>query len=880
MTWKPFEKINEHLNKMKNLKSLSLKTKVIAAVLASFVLAAILLISFAKKNIREDILSLSAKQQVSTANVAAAQLNHEFYDRLTALAVATQFFTRAMLNQPPLIQAEISRHPVLETLFNEGLYIVKADGTIISDQAREIKPFIDQASIKAVLSGQAKSIVGTPSLDQYHQAPLFLMVNAISDEQGQVIAALVGATNLAKINFIDKVTSNQYGENGEFLIVDHQHRLIVSATDKNRVMEQLPPLDKIALIDEYLASHSSSSVGLNSKGVEVLESSKLIPLAGWQFIVTLPTAEIFAPIRALNNARTMLCALIAIMLMIILSRWSLKKLFIPMTEAAQTLATWSKNPENFTQQHLKVHHHDEIGTLIKAFNQLLAINGAREAMLSASKEEYKKLAIVAQTTTNSVSITDCYGHVLWVNPAFIAFTGYSAAFMLGKKLGSFLQGAETNPDTVKIMHGAIKHHKGFNVEVVNYKKSGEKYWTHIIATPIDEDNKNSGYVSIQSDITSQKQVLASTEREHEDKEALFDSNPNPMLAISPERQVSYVNPAFCQLFKVKAKQILSIHEIELDNFIKEKCIHTDNYIATSNLAIKSDIKVGKTIASKDHALGFNLELTDGKVIARHYIDCNIPRISRIIYYNDITERILIDKMKSEFVATAAHELRTPMTMIYGYTELLKMGAGNADEKHEMLEVIYNQSNAMINLLNDMLDVARIEAQAVGLLQMKTQQIGPSLVTLAETFITSDNHNKINLHLAQNLPEVKVDIAKIEQAVKNCLSNAYKFSPKHGPIDMHVAEVMHDGQRKLLIAIEDYGIGMTPEQLARVFEKFYRANPAGAIPGTGLGMAIIKNIMDQHGGSVEIESKYKLGTKVMLYLPVADSISIDAVIKNT
>ena len=235
---------------------------------------------------------------------------------------------------------------------------------------------------------------------------------------------------------------------------------------------------------------------------------------------------------------------------------------------------------------------------------------------------------------------------------------------------------------------------------------------------------------------------------------------------------------------------------------------------------------------------------------------------------DVTERTLIDIIKSELVSTAAHELRTPLTIINGYTELLKMGTDSMDEQQEMLEVIHTQSQAMIHLLNDMLDVARIEAQAVGLYQMALQPIGPRLKTLADTFITKDNPYKVTLEMSPNLPDVKVDIAKLEQAIKNCLSNAYKFSPKRGEVTMRVTEVTHDKQRKILIAIEDQGIGMTPEQLERVFEKFYRADPSGLIPGTGLGMAIIKSIIEQHGGSIVIESELGKGTKVMLYLPVA------------
>ena len=855
---------------MKIFNTLSLKARVTATVALVFIFSLAIFTGVARKNIREDILALASHQQIATATVAAAQLNQDFDDRLKGLAIGAKIITQAMVDKPALLEAEMNRRPVLSLLFNDGLYLIKPDGTTITDKLHSTQPFADQASIQAVLSGQVKSIIGPPIADTAHQAPLFLMVTAISNEQGQVIGALVGATNLAKANFTDKVTNNKYGKTGGFIIIDPKHRIIVSATDKNRNLEHSPPPGKIAFIDKFLAGYEGSSVGINPKGVEVLESSKIIPITGWQLLVALPTSEIFTPIRALSNLRFFTSSIATLILMIALAWWTLKKPFRPMIEAANTLEKWSKHPEKFTEEQLVIHQQDEVGTLIKAFNQLLAINREREADLTSSREEYKKLAIVAQTTTNMVTITDRHSHLLWVNPAFVKHTGYTEAFMLGKKPGHFLQGADTNQDTVKIIRGAIKHHKGFDVEILNYKKSGEPYWTHIIATPIDKDDENSGYVSIQADVTEQKQALVNVERDREDRESVFDSNPNPMVVLNSQRYVSYANPAFCQLLNMKVRQILFLSEVELDKLIQTKCTDADDYIATSNIPITTGLKEGKTIApTNNNALGFSLKLDEVKVIARHYIDCNLPRISRVIYYQDITQRSVIDKMKSEFVATAAHELRTPMTIIYGYTELLRMGSDNLDEQQEMLEVIHSQSKAMIHLLNDMLDIARIEAQAVGLYQMELQQIAPRLQTMADTFITPDNHNKVILKLSPNLPEVKVDAAKIEQAIKNCLSNAYKFSPKRGEVTMRVEEVTHGKQRKLLIAIEDQGIGMTTEQLERVFEKFYRADPSGKIPGTGLGMAIIKSIIEQHGGTIEIASEYGKGTQVMLYLPVID-----------
>ena len=360
-----------------------------------------------------------------------------------------------------------------------------------------------------------------------------------------------------------------------------------------------------------------------------------------------------------------------------------------------------------------------------------------------------------------------------------------------------------------------------------------------------------------------------TKHENEDKTALFVMNPNAIVVIDSNGKVSNINPAFGQMFNVNESTLIGLTELEFDRFIQAKCTGEDSYLATSNLPIIADLKAKQTVASiNNHELTFTIQCEGIKVIARSYVDCNITRISRIIHFQDITERSHVDRMKSEFIATAAHELRTPMTTIFGYAELLKDMPLDAEMQKEMITTIYGQSEAMITLLNDILDMAKLEAQAANLYQMTLQPIGPILKALTDTLITPDNHNKVVLEMSPSLPEINIDKIKIEQAIKNCLSNAYKFSPNNGEINMQVTEVMREGMPHVLIAIQDHGIGMTPEQLKRVYERFYRADQSGSVPGTGLGMAIMKDIVTHHGGTVELTSEYGVGTKVMLYLPVA------------
>ena len=517
----------------------------------------------------------------------------------------------------------------------------------------------------------------------------------------------------------------------------------------------------------------------------------------------------------------------------------------------------------------RLHAHEDLIT-----SQKLLVIANKELVLQTKERlrlaiEYKKIALVVQTTTNSVTITDRFGKLIWVNPAFLSTCGYTEDFVIGKTVGSFLQGAGTSQDTVKIMRGAIKNHKGFNVEILNYKKSGEPFWSHVIATPIGHEDGSDGYVSIQEDISKQKLALALINQDNEDKEAIFGSSPNPMAVIDVQRHVSYVNPAFCQLFNSQAAQFTGLTEAALDHFIQAKCTFADKYLATSSIPITPNLKAGQTATStRGLDLNFEIKLDGLKTIERCYIDSNMPRISRMIYFQDVTQKNIINKMKAEFVTTAAHELRTPMTVIFGYVELIKKGAITIDEQPELIDVIYAQSQAMIHLLNDILDVAKIESQATDSYDLIQQDIRPRLQGLAEKFIFPNNNTKIDVEISATLPDALIDGPKLDQVLNNFLSNAIKFSPKNGAIRMQVSEVVHEDKPKILIAIEDHGIGMTPEQLGRVFEKFYRADQSGAIPGTGLGMAISEDIMEKLGGSIVIESEYGVGTKVMLYLPVA------------
>lgn len=224
-------------------------------------------------------------------------------------------------------------------------------------------------------------------------------------------------------------------------------------------------------------------------------------------------------------------------------------------------------------------------------------------------------------------------------------------------------------------------------------------------------------------------------------------------------------------------------------------------------------------------------------------------------------------MNSEFLSTAAHELRTPMASILGFSELLLNEEFDAATQHEFLTIIHEQSKLMVNILDELLDLTRIEAR-------QGKDFRYTHVDLQE--LAADIVKAFKEPAGRALPEllmpipplyVMADAGKLRQAILNILSNAYKYSPAGGPVVVQIEATNQAGASpRAWIHITDQGIGMTPEQKNRACERFYRADAAGKILGTGLGMSIVKEIVKLHRGELIISSTVGLGTRVSVSLP--------------
>jgi signal transduction histidine kinase len=225
-------------------------------------------------------------------------------------------------------------------------------------------------------------------------------------------------------------------------------------------------------------------------------------------------------------------------------------------------------------------------------------------------------------------------------------------------------------------------------------------------------------------------------------------------------------------------------------------------------------------------------------------------------FRDITHEVEVDRLKSEFVATVSHELRTPMTPIKGYIEFLLMGgAGDLNEQQmQFMEVISSNIDRLSELVNDLLDVSRIESGKDSLSFEKLDLHEIALDVVEETTLRSQEENKamnIEMDAKANLPPVFGNMDRIRQVFANLIDNAYNYTPENGRIEIRMAAK----ENLVQVDIHDGGLGIFPEDQARIFDRFYRGeNPmVMAVAGTGLGLPIVKELVELHGGKIWVES---------------------------
>jgi signal transduction histidine kinase len=228
----------------------------------------------------------------------------------------------------------------------------------------------------------------------------------------------------------------------------------------------------------------------------------------------------------------------------------------------------------------------------------------------------------------------------------------------------------------------------------------------------------------------------------------------------------------------------------------------------------------------------------------------------------------LDKLKAEFVSIASHELKTPINVILGYVQLLQEGVfGDVPEKQrEVLGTIESQGHTLTRLVRQLLDISRFEAGA-GKIEPRPFPLWDFVRDLERAFdvLARQREVQFKVRRTDDVPDrVSWDLDRMNEVLGNLLSNAFKFTGRGGRVEL-VIDAIGD---RVQLEVKDTGAGISPEQLPRIFDKFYQAdNQASAsAKGTGLGLAIAKSIVEAHGGTIQCESTPGTGTAFIIDLP--------------
>ena len=851
----------------------SIKTRVTLVMLSIFVVSIWLLSSYVSRMLRSDMERLLGDQQFSTASMVADDIERDLMDRILWLQSVATTITPTMLENPAGLQRFLAERLILHKLFSGGGLIYRADGTVIADS----RPGMDRIGLKqmeldtvAAALKEGSSSVGRPVTDKKLQAPMIGMAVPIRDAQGNVIGAFAGLTNLRSPSYLDKISRSQVGKTGGYLLVAAKSRLIISATDKARIMEALPAAGVSPILDRFIEGFEGTQVFVNPRGVEVLASAKGIPVANWYVASIMPTEEAFAPIRDLQR-RMLLATTLLTLLAGGLTWWMLRRQLAPMLDTAQRLGRLAVSGQPV--QALPIAREDEVGELIGGFNRMLDKLAQRDATLH---ERDEILRSILETSLDGFWQIDSQGRLLDINATYCQQSGYSREELLGMSVSN-LEAQESAAETEMHMRKLIESgHDLF--ESRHRRKDGSIWDVEVSATYQAAEELFCVFVR---DITGRKHaegaLKASVQR--------FSDLVNTTDGIVWEADASTFEFTFVSK---KAEAILGfatddwlipgfwVAHLHPDDAVwaPEYCLSCTRRIEAHDFVYRFIARDGRTVWLRDIVTvvaedgvprwlrGIMVDVTGQKQADaelethRHHLEkLVLSRTSELSKARDEAEAA--SRAKTAFLANMSHELRTPMNGILGMTELA-MRRATDPQQIDWLKKSQGSANHLLSVINDILDISKIESDRLTLEERD--------FSLAETIAEVMHMEKeaaeakglgLSWQVNPGLPELLCgDAMRLRQILLNFTGNAIKFSDA-GEITVHAFPVEDDSLSVLLkIEVTDRGIGLSPEQQGRLFHAFTQADGSTTrkYGGTGLGLIISRRIARLMGGDAGVVSE--------------------------
>ncbi|OGO32509.1 MAG: hypothetical protein A2Z29_06830 [Chloroflexi bacterium RBG_16_56_11] len=479
-----------------------------------------------------------------------------------------------------------------------------------------------------------------------------------------------------------------------------------------------------------------------------------------------------------------------------------------------------------------------------------------EEALKRSEEKYREL--IRSSHDGIVSMDAQMRVIIWNKGAENIF-GFTEKERLGESVLTIISEKDREEVARKLGNPGASPVSSRTLDIAGLKKNGTEVPVEI---SISSRKSDQTYITtaIIRDIKERKEAEETIRRAAREWRTTFDSINEMICVVNADHKVVRVNMSFAMAFNKRPEEIIGKTCYELFHGTAEPP-------EVCSLREAIDTKQPSVREYFEPSLGIYLEETTSPIFNEQGEVVNCVHVTRDISERKKAEENLrkIDLMKMEFLSNVSHELRTPLQSIGGFIKLLLEGkVPDAPTQQEFLQIVDRETWHLGNLINSLLDMSRLESGRFQI-NRRLMPVRETIVDSLKIFHTLAREKNIALteEIEPDLPEMEVDGERLRQVVINLLSNALKFSDPGGSIKVKVVKL----ENEILLQVTDHGIGMSPEAVQHLFQRFYRAEDKLARGGTGLGLYITKQIIEAHGGHIRVDSKIGEGSTFYVTLPL-------------
>ena len=817
--------------------------------------------------------------RMASAALAAAHSVPNFV--LTGQNLATQISTNpGLLSDDPILLSGLLEKEIKTVTFFSQLSIIGKDGNLIVSyptisNVGAQAPIEEQVGIQNALTNKDMSFqtFSIPPVDDQSTAQISFMAT-IFDKDLQPQRVLIGRTVLEDNPFFQPISSSleaMIGSDDIGMLLDEKGRILIHP-DPNMVMTHY----------------------MGKTGEQPFEDKQRIPGGSRMMVYFQPAVGsdwsivIMVPMyRAQESALQIATPLMA--MIIVLSILGMIILRFGLRMVTSSLHTLTQEAGRITQgklnQPLPVDGVDEVGQLRRAFEQM-------RVSLKGRLDDLNRLLLVSQGVASSLEMSEAVQPIL---ESALATGASSVRILLAPSIMSDLNSASPIPLSFGLGPSQVLY-RDLDEQILALTRQqdrlvlsnlnrprlinhppGAPHPESLMAVALRHENLYYGTLWIAFDkphtfseeevrfmvtlggqaalAAANARLFLTAEIGRQRLESILTSNPDPVLVTDQQDHLLLANPAAWQVLGLSMEEVS--HSPLISKVIKEP--ELANLLRSSSAERQS----------------IEITLPGGRIFMASAtpVLAEGQRVGRVCVLRDVTHFKELDALKSDFVSTVSHDLRSPLTLMRGYATMLDMVGPLNDQQTNYVQKIVTGVESMSRLINNLLDLGRIDS-GVGL-QLEMVNVPDVVERVISSLQLQAAQKRIQLTTEfpeKPLPQIEADQALLQQALHNLVENAIKYTRPEGKVHL-LLRVQPIG---VVFEIIDNGFGISPMDQPRLFEKFYRGAQPGSRDqrGTGLGLAIVKSIAERHGGRVWAESQLGKGSSFYLAIPLRQNNPLD------